>query len=313
MRRQLVLAEFSRMIWALPIDRYDAYSAVMQRWARGAPMAAFDKDDIENDKETRESRRAAAGGASSGGIAVLPLYGVITQRGNAMDDLCGPGSVSTQMFSQMLRDAIADETVSAVLIDCDSPGGSVYGVTELADEIYSARSKKPVTAVANSLCASAAYWLCSQASEMFVTPGGETGSIGVIASHADFSKQNEMTGVKVTYITAGKYKSEGNPDEPLSDDALAYEQSRVNDYYSAFTKAIARGRGVGVSDVRDKMGEGRVFGADGAVAAKMADDILTFDQVVKRMRSQVKQSKGASSIAHSHAHLDRRIRISSQT
>ena len=293
MRRQLLLAQFASTPWAIMPERYSACAAVLQRWASGERAAVDVMEQVEADRQARDARRAATGNSAGGGISVIPVYGVLTQRGNMMDDVSGPGSTSTQMISSALRDALADETVSAILLDIDSPGGSVYGIQELGEEIYQARSKKPVTAIANSLAASAAYWLGSQASELYVTPGGEVGSIGVIASHSDWSKANEMAGVKVTYVTAGKYKSEMNPDEPLSDEAKAYEQDRVNEYYGAFTKAVARGRGVAIASVRDDMGQGRVLGADAAMAVKMVDGIMTFDQVVKRVRSSVKESRGA--------------------
>jgi ClpP class serine protease len=109
---------------------------------------------------------------SSGGIAVLPLYGVVTQRGNMVEDVSGPGSTSTQQFSAALHQLLADDTVGQILIDIDSPGGSVYGVSELADEIQAARSQKPVVAVANSLAASAAYWIGCSAGEFYVSLAG---------------------------------------------------------------------------------------------------------------------------------------------
>ena len=69
----------------------------------------------------------------------------------------------------MVRQALADESVSQILIDIDSPGGSVYGVAELAEDILSACSQKPVIAIANSLAASAAYWIGCSAAELYVT------------------------------------------------------------------------------------------------------------------------------------------------
>jgi signal peptide peptidase SppA len=221
---------------------------------------------------------------SGGGIAVLPLYDIVTQRGNMVDDVSGPGTASTQQFSNILRAALQDETVSQILIDIDSPGGSVYGVAELADEIVSARAQKPVVAIANSLAASAAYWIGCSASEFYVTPGGEVGSIGVWQAHQDYSKAMDEAGVKTTLISAGKFKVEGNPYAPLDEEAQGFMQSRVDDYYAAFTKAVAKGRGVPISQVRDGMGQGRVLGADAALASSMVDGIATFDDVVKKMR-----------------------------
>jgi signal peptide peptidase SppA len=184
----------------------------------------------------------------------------------------------------MLRAALQDETVSQILIDIDSPGGSVYGVAELADEIVSARAQKPVVAIANSLAASAAYWIGCSASEFYVTPGGEVGSIGVWQAHQDYSKAMDEAGVKTTLISAGKFKVEGNPYAPLDEEAQGFMQSRVDDYYAAFTKAVAKGRGVPISQVRDGMGQGRVLGADAALASSMVDGIATFEDVVKKMR-----------------------------
>jgi len=174
--------------------------------------------------------------------------------------------------------------VGQILIDIDSPGGSVYGVAELADEIVSARAKKPVVAIANSLAASAAYWIGCSASEFYVTPGGEVGSIGVWQAHQDYSKAMDEAGVKTTLISAGKFKVEGNPYAPLDEEAQGFMQSRVDDYYAAFTKAVAKGRGVSIPQVRDGMGQGRVLGADAALASSMVDGIATFEDVVKKMR-----------------------------
>ena len=190
----------------------------------------------------------------------------------------------------MVRQALADESVSQILIDIDSPGGSVYGVAELAEDILSACSQKPVIAIANSLAASAAYWIGCSAAELYVTPGGEVGSIGVWQAHFDYSQAMAAEGVTPTLISAGKYKIEGNPYAPLDSDAQGFMQSRVDDYYATFTKAVARGRGAPLSQVRDGMGQGRVLGADAALAANMVDGIATFDDVVKTMRSQAKLS-----------------------
>ncbi len=289
MNHQLLVAEFLTTPWALMPERLNALAGVVTRWSAGVPAEAQTMDRIQADRMIRESRRQAAAVQSSGGIALLPLYGVVTQRGNMVDDVSGPGSTSTQQFSSALRQLLADDTVGQILIDIDSPGGSVYGVAELADEIQSARSQKPIVAVANSLAASAAYWIGCSASEFYVTPGGEVGSIGVWQAHQDYSQALEESGVKTTLISAGKFKVEGNPYSPLDADARSFMQSRVDDYYAAFTKSVARGRGVSVAQVREGMGQGRVLGADAALAQSMVDGVATFDDVLKKMRRDAKQ------------------------
>lgn len=306
MNKQLLVAEFLATPWALMPERLNAMYGVIARWSVGNIASDETMQRIQNERLLRDTRRQAASAISSGGIAVIPLYGVVTQRGNMVDDVSGPGSVSTQQFAAALRQALADETVSQILIDIDSPGGSVYGVSELADEIASARTQKPVVAIANSLAASAAYWIGCSASEFYVSPGGEVGSIGVWQAHFDYSQAFATEGVKPTLISAGKYKVEGNPYAPLDEEAQAFMQSRVDDYYTTFTKAVARGRGVPISQVRDGMGQGRVLGADAALAQNMVDGIATFDDVVKKMRRDVKapaRSK-VSRLAHAQRALE---------
>ena len=287
MNRQLLLSEFLTTPWALMPERLQTMAGVLTRWSAGEPPTDETMFQIQSERVLRDTRKQMAAANAGSGIAVLPLYGVVTQRGNMVDDISGPGSTSTQQFTSALRQVLADDTVGQILIDIDSPGGSVYGVAELASEIVKARAQKPVVAVANSLAASAAYWIGCSASEFYVTPGGEVGSIGVWQAHFDYSKALEEEGVKTTLISAGKFKVEGNPYVPLDPEAQAFMQSRVDDYYNAFIQAVAVGRGVTVDVVRNGLGEGRVLGADAALAQRMVDGIASFDDVLARMQAKV--------------------------
>ena len=288
MKHELLIAEFLSTPWALMPERLNAFSAVMARWSGNVPASMDVLSGIDADKVVREARRQTTTAVSGGGIAVLPLYGVVTQRGNMVDDVSGPGSVSTQKFAAALRQALADESVSQILIDIDSPGGSVYGVAELADEIVAARAQKPIIAIANSLAASAAYWIGCSASEFYVTPGGEVGSIGVWQAHFDYSQALAAEGVTPTLISAGKYKVEGNPYAPLDPEAQAFMQSRVDDYFLTFAKAVAKGRGVPIVLVRNSMGQGRVLGAEAALEQNMVDGIVTLDDAIRKMLRDAK-------------------------
>ena len=305
MNKQLLISEFLTTPWALMPERLQAMTAVLTRWSSDEPPKEETLFQVNTDRVLRDTRKQFAASSAGAGIAVLPLYGVITQRGNMVDDISGPGSTSTQKFTSALRQVLADDTVAQILIDIDSPGGSVYGVSELAAEIMKARTQKPVVAVANSLAASAAYWIGCAAGEFYVTPGGEVGSIGVWQAHFDYSKALEDEGVKPTLISAGKFKVEGNPYVPLDLEALSFMQSRVDDYYNAFAKAVAKGRGLTVNDVREGMGEGRVLGADAALAAKMVDGVATFDEVLAKMQKTARSAQpvGASRLKQARAAL----------
>lgn len=293
MKGHLLISEFLAMPWALMPERLNAASAMLSRWAAGPTKAMEDDDDGGQRKSACEvrSERAQALAANTS-IAVLPVYGTIVQRAGMMTEWCG--GTSTQQLAAGFRDALADPAVGAILLDVDSPGGSVYGVGELAAEIVAARGQKPIVGLANSLAASAGYWLLSACDEVYVTPSGEVGSIGVWQAHFDYSAQLAEDGVKPTLISAGKYKVEGNPYNPLDEEAQQYMQLRVNDYYQAFAGAVAKARGVSLKAVQEGMGQGRCLGADAALAEKMVDGIATFDDVVRKMQKDMRANKPPS-------------------
>lgn len=243
--------------------------------------------------------------SSAGAVAVLPLYGVISQRMNLMMEVSG--GTSTERFAAMFREAMADPSVGSVLLDVDSPGGGVFGVPELADEIYAARGRKPIVAIANSMAASAAYWIAASADELVVTPSGMVGSIGVYTMHQDFSRAEDMAGIKTTLISAGKYKVEGNEFEPLDPTAEAAMQETVDNYYAMFTNAVARNRGASVADVRGGYGQGRVVPARDAVRMGLADRVATFDETIARMMRGAPR-KGVASTRSAAADLEFRRR-----
>jgi len=229
-------------------------------------------------------RGGRAAEAKRGTVAVIGLYGVIVPRGGRLVELLG--GTSAERFTPAFRGLMADPSVSAVVIDVDSAGGDVAGVEEVSHEIYRARGIKPVVAIANHTMASAAYWIASAASEIVATPSAEIGSIGVFAAHTDISEAEKQAGIKTSLVSAGRYKTEGNPHEPLDDEARAAIQRRVNDYYEAFTRDVARNRGVSISEVRNGFGEGRAVGARQAQRLKLADRIETFDQLFVRLSRQ---------------------------
>ena len=302
-----VVAQFYRTPWAILPERLSIMQMVLHRWASGVKLSKSEIKAAIGDEVPAEPQAAAPTTrvASAGAVAVIPLFGIISQRMNMMDDISGPGGTSTEMFSKQFQALLNDDSVGAIVINVDSPGGSVYGVQELGEQIFNARSQKKIVAVANSCAASAAYWLASAAEEFICTPSGEVGSIGVFTEHQDWSQNLEMMGVKFTLISAGQYKTEGNPYEPLGDDAKAAVQARVNDYYGAFVGAVARNRKATQTAVREGFGQGRMLGADDALKEGMIDGVDTLDSVVQRLAGSAKAQKPKTKSEN----LDRRLRI----
>jgi signal peptide peptidase SppA len=210
-------------------------------------------------------------------VATVPLKGVLMPAmGGLFAFLFGGGGLDD--FQKGLARAVADDDVKRIVLDIDSPGGLVDQIPETADAVWKARKVKPVTAVVNTLAASAAYWIASQADEIVISPSGEAGSIGVYAIHRDLSARYVDEGVKHTIVSAGRYKTEANPFEELDTDAREFMQQGVDDYYGMFLKAVARGRGSTPDTVRKGYGEGRTLTAKRAVAAGLADRIGTLSE-----------------------------------
>lgn len=260
--------------WAIRPEKLAAIQSLLALRVSGGAVSA---------EEVREIVAAAGPRrqASRGKVGILPLQGVIMHRAGMMAETSG--AVSLESWMQSFRAFIDDPEIDSLVIDVDSPGGSVEGVPEAAAEIRAARDRKPITAIANTTAASAAYWIAAQASEIVVTPSGWVGSIGVYSTHEDWSGAYEQMGVQTTLISAGKYKVEGNEFEPLSDEARAHMQSMVDDYYGMFLSDVAKGRNVPVSTVRTGYGEGRMLLAKDAKAAGMVDRIDTFDGTLGRL------------------------------
>jgi signal peptide peptidase SppA len=293
----------------------EAIAELVERRAEGVRLSTEEIAELRGDRangllilhsaETLEvvAAQSQAGGAGGQGavIAVISVFGVLAQRTSMMDELCGSGGTSVERAAASFRSALSDPAVASIVLNFDSPGGSVYGIQAFADEIFKARGQKPIVAQVNSLAASAAYWLATAADEIVVTPGGEVGSIGVYGLHRDVSKAAEQQGVKFTLISAGKYKTEGNQFEPLSEEAMAAAQSMVDSYYSDFTSAVARGRGVSASDVVNGFGEGRTVKDKQAVKLGMADRVAPIEDTLRRLSgkraSPAKSSAAAEDIA----------------
>lgn len=242
-------------------------------------LAAVDGVDLEALNEAARPTRSAVRGAT----AIIPLRGVIRPGASLMAMLFGGGG-GLKMFRAQLREAIEDDDVAQVLIEVNSPGGSVELVPETATEIRELGKIKPIHAIANTDAASAAYWLASQASgDFIVTPSGQVGSIGVFTQHVDWSKWNESFGIDPTFIFAGKYKVEGNPEEPLSEEAREAAQGRIDTWYAMFLGDVAKGRGVTAAAAKKNFGEGRMLLASDALEAGMVDHVESFEAAKSRL------------------------------
>ncbi len=225
------------------------------------------------------------------GVAIIPIDGVLSKRMSLFQQICG--GMSYTSLQQDLATALNDPDVSSIVLTIDSPGGSVDGVQGAADAIYAARSQKPICAFVDGQACSAAYWLGSSASQMFI--GADTdavGSIGVITQHVDTSNAEHQRGVKITDIAAGRYKAVGSQHAPLSAQDRNTIEDTLDQIYGLFVDTVARNRGTDAETVVSDMADGRLFLGQKAIDAGLVDGKTTLPQLMQRMKSL---KSGASS------------------
>jgi signal peptide peptidase SppA len=214
-----------------------------------------------------------------GSVAVVPIEGVIAKKMNLFSRISG--GASTQLIERDIRQALADPEVKSIILSIDSPGGTVDGTQELANFIYSIRGQKPLVTHTDGSMASGAYWIGSAANQLYIS--GDTvmiGSIGVVAQHVDYSKAEADEGIRVTEITAGKYKRIASQHAPLTEEGRAVIQEIVDDIYTAFVNDVARNRGTSADDVLSRMADGKIFIGKKSIEAGLVDGVSTLSDLI---------------------------------
>ena len=279
------LAYVADQPWALHYPAAERMLAIIERRIGGHRLTQSEIDDaVAVDRDAYAARRNAArhvGSRTSGAVAVVPIYGTILGREWEFTEASHGGTTSAEGLTRTLRALDADPGVGSILLDIDSPGGSVANLPETAAVI--AALAKPVVAHVNTMAASAAYWLASQADEIVASPSAELGSIGVYTMHIDEREALAAEGVSVEIIRAGDHKVAANPFEELTAEARADIQQGVDEFHAMFLTAVGAGRGVSRSKVRSEFGDGRMFRAAESVQRGMADRIATYDDTVARL------------------------------
>lgn len=229
---------------------------------------------LQNEPKTYENRH---------GVGIVRVDGVLARRANMFMRISG--GTSTEQMRAQFHEAVMDREASSILLVIDSPGGTVDGTQEFAEEIFRARGAKPIKAVALGTIASAAYWIGAAADELYLA--GDTtvaGSIGVVATHVDVSRAEDRIGIKTTEITAGKYKRIASQYAPLTQEGRASIQDMVDDIYTAFVQDVAAFRGRTADAVLEQMADGRIFVGAKAIAAGLADGFATEQDVLSALQ-----------------------------
>lgn len=177
-------------------------------------------------------------------VAVIRIDGVIAGTGDSYS-----GFITPEYFYDQFDQALEDDSVKAIVLRVDSPGGTVAASEEIAS--YVADSDKPVVVSTGDVNASGAYMVSSQADEIWALPGSAIGSIGVISQIPNVSGLLDKVGVEFQVITAGKNKDTGSMFRPLTDEERSMIQGQVDEVYEQFIDIVARGRDMERSKVEE--------------------------------------------------------------
>lgn len=184
---------------------------------------------------------------------------------------------------EQLYQASEDEKIAGIILEINSPGGTITGAKAISDGIayYKEQTKKPVVAHISGLGASGGYWVAASADYIMLDAGSLTGSIGVIYGPFKFyngvveegsilGKVVTQNGIETTYFTAGQYKDNGSPYRRLTQEEVNLIQQGINNEYAQFVKFVAGQRQVSEEEVRTKV-KALAYDNKTAIELKLAD------------------------------------------
>lgn len=218
-----------------------------------------------------------------GDVGVITIYGPLVNDDsvwNKYDGLTGFPEIRDALVH-----AASDTSIKGIVLDINSGGGAVSGVSDTAELIDKIDAGiKPIHAFSDGGIMSAAYWLGSSARTLEIGKVTEAGSLGVLTVHSERSKMLANAGINVTVMRAGEFKALGNPYEALSEPAKKEIQGQLDFMYTMFINHVAVARGVSYPVADQKMGQGRVFIGSEAVDVGLADSVSSFDAVVSKVQ-----------------------------
>lgn len=248
---------------------------------------------------------ASAGGevveTSAGGRYTRSAgLGVIRIDGPMQKGFSKFGGTSTVAARVALRAALDDKQVKAIMFAVDTPGGTVSGTQQFAEDVNAATRQKPVGAFVDDMMASAGVWAMAGVSNITAIPSANVGSVGAMALLEDTSGAAEAAGVQVHAITTGPFKAVGAPGVPVTDDHLAYMQNRVDGMGQMFFDAVNAGRGIDAERMKE-IQSAKMYPATDAQRLGLVDDIGDFQSAARRLLDMAKPSSTAGRVAAARA------------
>ncbi len=217
------------------------------------------------------------------GVAIIPVTGPLFRYANLFTMISGASSY--ELIARDFTAALENPQIKGIILDIDSPGGEVNGVSELSNMVFAARGKKPVVAYASGDAASGAYWIASAADEIVVSETSALGSIGVVGMYQGKS------GKSAEAVEIVSSQSPHKRLDPTTDDGRKSLQIRIDSMADVFIETIARNRNVSAENVQNHYGGGDVMIGAKAVSAGLADRVGSLEGLIAELSSPKKSPR----------------------
>lgn len=179
-----------------------------------------------------------------------------------------------------IQEYAKDNSIKAIVLRIDSPGGAVAPSQEIYAEVKKAAAAKKVVVSMGSIAASGGYYIAAPATRIFANPGTLTGSIGVIMEIPNVEELMKKIGVKSEVVKSGKNKDIGSAFRPMQPEGRQILQDVLDNVHAQFIKAVADGRKLKIEDVR-MLADGRIFSGEQAHALRLVDELGTLDDATR--------------------------------
>ncbi len=206
--------------------------------------------------------------------------GIVVASGEILYGDQDPGTIGGDSTARLLREAREDDSVKAVVLRVDSPGGSLLASQVIRDEVEALREAgKPVVASMSSVAASGGYWVSMSADRIMATPYTITGSIGVFGMFATFERSLGALGISTDGIATTPWAGQLRPDRTMSEAGKAIFQAMIDRNYADFVGHVAAGRDM-AEDVADSIAQGRIWTGADALANGLVDELGELEDAI---------------------------------
>lgn len=197
------------------------------------------------------------------------------------DVISGTSGVTPEYILDQLDQALEDDSVKAVILRIDSPGGTVAASQEIMMGVQRVAEEKPIITSVGDLCASGSYMVAAQTDEIIAAPGSTIGSIGVIMSLVNAEELVDKVGLQFITLTAGEYKDAGSMYRSLTETETAMFEEQLALIHEQFVADVAEGRGKSVEEM-EELATGWAWLGSEALELDLIDSIGNYDDAVDR-------------------------------